>query len=186
MQIYLRPVDAFRGREDDNREIRELAARVWGPPEQRAKRFPSLRLTWAGPSGWIVRVRDEGQLVSSVGIVQRTVLRRERCVDIGGISGMMTDPAHQRRGFGRAAMERAADFILQELRAEMGLLLSSESAVPFFLRLGWRVIEGPVLCEQPEGTLDFTEAFPHEPAMVLVPAGHAVPTGTINLRGLPW
>jgi len=134
MQIDLKPVEAFSGQPEANREVRELADRVWGPPEQRAEHFPSVRLTWEAPTGWIVQVRDDGRLVSSVGITKRTVLFDERTVRACGIFGMMTDPAYQRRGFGRAAMERAADFIWREQRSELGLLLSSEMALPFYLK----------------------------------------------------
>jgi hypothetical protein len=59
-------------------------------------------------------------------------------------------------------------------------------AVPFYQSLGWEMIDGPVLCEQPGGTINLSEAFPENPAMVVSLAGDMLPPRTVDLCGYPW
>jgi hypothetical protein len=83
-------------------------------------------------------------------------------------------------------MQRATNFMWQDLQAELGLLLSSEMAVPFYKSLGWEVVNGPVLCEQPSGAINYTELMPRTPAMVLIPPGGKLSITSIDMCGLPW
>jgi GNAT superfamily N-acetyltransferase len=99
---------------------------------------------------------------------------------------MRTHPDHRRLGFGRAAMARATRFIWEQVRPDMALLLSSEMAVPFYRSLGWKVLPGPVHCEQPGGRINYSERLPRAPAMVLLPGDGEPPKGPIDLSGLPF
>ncbi len=97
-------------------------------------------------------------------------------------------------------MRRAAHFIWDELCPDIALLLSSTMAVPFYESLGWRVVLGTVFCDQQDGRLNYSAAFPDCPAMVLLPAAsngelstagsprapHPALTDEIDLCGLPW
>lgn len=170
---------------DGRRELNELGVRCFGPPEQQRQ---SLHLVPApaDDSKHVVRVWEGDRLVSCLWLTERTILIAGRGTDVAEIRGVRTDPAYRRRGFGAAAMRRAADFIRQEPRPDLALLLSSEMAVPFYRSLGWRAIAGPVLCEQPGGTVNLTETLPNNPAMVLLPVGGQVPRGTVDLCGFPW
>lgn len=167
-------------------ELRDLAIAVYGPREGRAERFPILRLTWFGPPTWWVRVHEKDALVSAVGIVERPIVADGKEARAAGITSVMTHPEHRRRGYAKAAMQRATDFIWWELKPDLALLLSSEMGVPLYAGLGWRAIPGPVFCEQPGSQLNFTKAFPGNPAMALMPPGRTAPKGAIDLRGLPW
>jgi aminoglycoside 2'-N-acetyltransferase I len=183
-------VDARRWRdlsEDDLRECDDLEMAVRGPPEDRPH-DPSV-LSWAPiepESDWVVRVWDQEVLVSFVVISERNVAIGGRTIRAACIRGMRTHPDYRRRGFGTAAMNRAAGLIWKEVRPEMALLLSSEMAVSFYRRLGWDVVSGPVLCEQPGGRINYSERLPHAPAMVLLPPGGEAPEGPIDLCGLPF
>jgi hypothetical protein len=60
-------------------------------------------------------------------------------------------------------------------------------AASFYESLGWRAIRGPVTCDQPDGSIDYTEALPTAPVMVLAlrPSAH-LPAGAVDVLGLPW
>ena len=138
-------------------------------------------------SDLMIRVHQDSRLVSRVVVIERTVMVDGRRVRAGGISGVRTDPEFRRRGYASAAMRRAADVFWPDLRVDLGLLLSSEMAVPFYRSLGWEAINGPVLCEGPGGgVVDYAELKPRCSAMALVPAGGRLPVGTVDLCGLPW
>jgi GNAT superfamily N-acetyltransferase len=173
--------------EADHQERQQLSMRVNGPPEARSGSTAG-RLTWAGIDDTLcaVTVRHEGRLVSSLFVNARTILVNERAVYAGGIRAVMTDPAYRRRGFARAALERAHQYMWQDLQVQLGLLLSSAMAVPLYASLGWQIFDGTVLCQQPGGTLNYTECNPGHPPMLLLP-GHAPPfSGVIDMCGLPW
>lgn len=184
MGITLGPVSALS--EGDRQELRELTIAVYGPREGRAERFPSLGLSWFGPPTWWVRIHEQVPLVSAAGVISRIILVSGLETRAAGITSVMTHPDHRRRGHAKAAMQRATEFIWAELKPDLALLLSSEMGVPLYTGLGWQAIPGPVFCEQPGGKLNFTQAFPREPAMVLMPRGRAAPQGQVDLCGLPW
>ncbi len=170
--------------EAEREELRDLANRCFGPPEQR----PPHPLTIApdADTRYVVRVWDEGLLVSCLWITERTILIDGRPARVAGIRGVRTDPARRRRGYAGAAMRCAEEFIWRELRPDLAMLHSSVMAVPFYESLGWRAIEGPVSCDQPGGKLVVSEALPQNPFMALVPAGQKLPRGPVDLCGLPW
>ena len=181
MKIDVRPVADLSA--EEQRELNELEVRCFGPPEQHELRLvPSP----AHDTKYVVRVWEGDLLVSCLWINERTILVDGRRTNVAGIRGVRTDPEYRRRGLAGAAMQRTADFIWKEIRPELALLLSSEMAVPFYQSLGWRTVRGPVLCQQPGGSINVTEALPNNPAMVLVPVGGQVPRGSIDLCGLPW
>lgn len=159
-------------------------------PQDELDRKISGRLTWAPVDPamtWVVRVRHEGRLVSCVALILRDVLAGTKQLRAAGIRGLRTHPEHRRRGFATAAMERATDFILQELRPDLAILLSSVMAVPFYERLGWGTIEGPVHCEQREGRVCYSDVIPEAPVMALLPPGaEFLLAGEVDLGGFPF
>ncbi len=184
-------VDLRRWRDlsqEERRRCDVLELAVHGPPKERRTR-PAGQLVWAPidpEADHVVLVWEGDDLVSSVLIGMRDVVIDGRRTRVACIRGMRTDPAHRRRGFGKAAMERAAEFIWNELRPEMGMLLSSEMAVPLYQGLGWKIVTGPVYCDQPTGRINYSERLPNAPAMVLLPEDGEAPTGPIDLCGLPF
>jgi len=67
------------------------------------------------------------------------------------------------------------------LGVEFGLLVCEEDVVPFYERLGWQVVEGPLTFDQPGGQATWPAVV-----MVLPCGGKAWPEGMIDLCGLPW
>jgi GNAT superfamily N-acetyltransferase len=84
---------------------------------------------------------------------------------------MLTHPDFRHRGIGRSVMQRGTEFMWQELQPQLGLLLSPKMAIPFYEHLGWEVFKGPILCEQPGRTINYTEWMPQTPAMILTLTG---------------
>jgi ribosomal protein S18 acetylase RimI-like enzyme len=180
------------------REMDELQLQINGPPV--ARRDAGTRITWSGDhdSVCVVRVRERGQLVTSLHVSQRTILaaardvpaydlhRDVRAVPTGGIRGVHTHTEFRRRGFAQAAMRRAMAFMQHDLQVELGLLFSSRMGVPLYAGLGWQVFRGPVWCEQPDGKINYTQLMPNDPPMLLLLPGHSPSTASIDICGLPW
>jgi GNAT superfamily N-acetyltransferase len=138
------------------------------------------QLQWR-PRHWRLYVYANRQLVSHVGMVRHTVLVGGHAVVVGGIGQVVTVPAAQRRGYACRALEKAARFLRDELQVEFGLLFCLERMLPFYARLGWQTIDGPVWIEQPGKKI-----ICPLPVMVL-PFQHRIwPTGTVDLCSLPW
>lgn len=130
---------------------------------------------------------DEDALRACGWVTQRTVMVSDRETLVAGVRGVVTDPDHRRRGYGRAVMERAHELMRSFADVEFALLFSSVMAVPFYENLGWRAIRGPVTCDQPSGRIDYTETLPTAPVMVLGLRPSAdLPAGPVDVRGLPW
>jgi aminoglycoside 2'-N-acetyltransferase I len=187
MDVDLRPVTNLVGglSPEACRELSDLFTRCFGPPESRTPH--PLVIAPDDDTKYIVRVWDDGLLVSGLWITERTILADGQPTRIAGIRGVRTDPAYRRRGYAAAGMRSAQDFIWRELRPNLAMLHSSVMAVPFYESLGWRAIDGPVYCDQPAGKLNVTEKLPQNPIMVLLPAGRQdLPHGPVDLCGLPF
>jgi len=130
---------------------------------------------------WSVVVRGNGRIVGQLEIIERMVEVDGQPVSVGGIANVMTLDGWKRRGLASAAMHQAVDFIREELRADFGLLVCEEKLILFYERLGWHVVEGPLIAEQSRGRI----VLPHV-AMVYACQKSEWPQGKIDLCGLPW
>ena len=130
---------------------------------------------------WHVLLWMADQMVSHVEIVGRTGTVDGQPVKLGGIGGVVTLPEWRGRGLATAALERAAALMRDELQVAFGLLICGHDMIPFYHRLGWQVVEGPLMFDQPGGKVVFDDV-----TMVLPCAGENWPEGTIDLCGLPW
>jgi aminoglycoside 2'-N-acetyltransferase I len=155
----------------EQRSIRDLA-QVFGAA--------ASDYTWA-PVDWHVLVWIGRRLVSHVEIIERTGTVDGRAVRLGGIGGVASAPEWRGRGHATRAMEEATRFLCTELNAEFGLLLCGQEMTPFYRRLGWKTVDGPLVFDQPAGKVTQDGVV-----MVLPCAGQEWPSGTIDLCGLPW
>ena len=71
---------------------------------------PYHDMQWS-PTHWYVLVRLNGEWVSVAGIVERTASVNGQPVRLGGIGGVATLAAFQRRGLAEAEMRRAQAFL---------------------------------------------------------------------------
>lgn len=124
---------------------------------------------------------DDGRLASHVGVLKHTVSADGRDLQVGGVGGVVTVPASQRRGFARTLMVRAAEWFAGQGDVEAGLLFCLPRMVDYYARLGWRLVEGPVGIDQPGGRIV-------SPLHVMVlPCGHVLgEVRAVELRSLPW
>lgn len=136
---------------------------------------------------YLIRLWDEEELRACAWVTQRTVSVSGRETRVAGIRGVVTDPDRRRRGYGRAVMESAHELMQSFADCKFALLFSSVMAVPFYEALGWSAIRGPVTCDQPRGRIDYTKRLPSAPVMVLALRPSAdLPTGRVDVHGLPW
>jgi hypothetical protein len=77
-------------------------------------------------------------------------------------------------------------FLCHELPTDTGLLFASKMGQPVYARLGWRPIDNPVRCTQPDGEMVWADEFPDILPMAWHCNGRPLPAGEINLKGLPW
>ena len=124
---------------------------------------------------------DTGEVAGHAGIVRRTVRAGRVQVAVGGISGVWTPAEYRGHGFGAAVVRAAGTFIRDELGADFGLLLCREAVAPFYERLGWGRVPGPVVFDQPAGRVTWGML-----CMVLPCRRSDWPPGEVDLCGLPW
>ncbi len=130
---------------------------------------------------WNLWLRSEGEFVSHVGVVDRTITVGGQPLRIGGVGAVATAPEWRRRGYARQLMEAAAVFMRDELRVRAGLLLCGEVMEPYYSRLGWQTVPGPLLVDQPQGKVAREATI-----MVLLFDETTWPAGTVDLCGLPF
>jgi predicted acetyltransferase len=136
---------------------------------------------WVMQNDWHVVVKLNGVFVSQVGIVERTGTVAGQPVKLGGVGGVATFPNLQKQGLASAAMQKAARFMQESLIVDFGLLLCARETKPFYHKVGWQEVTGPLMFDQPQGMVTF-----HEVTMILPCIKRDWPPGIIDLCGLPW
>ena len=185
MEVTVTPVADVRPDEMD--EWKRLAQKVHPPDETRL----GGNLRWADldkATDYLIRAREDGTLRSCGWVTRRTIAVGGEAITVAGIRGVQTDPAARRRGYGRAVMLAAHDLMRSFGDCDYAMLFSSEMAVPFYKDLGWQEVQGPVMCDQPEGRINYTTTLPPSaPVMMLMLRDlGALPTGPIEVHGFPW
>lgn len=130
---------------------------------------------------WHFFVDVDGEPVSHVGVLRHDVLVDGVPVPVAGLGGVITEPGFQGRGFAQELLREATAFMTDELGADFGFLFCLPRLVPFYERLGWQRLPGPVLIEQAGGTLE----SPVE-VMVLPLRDRPWPPGRVETQSLPW
>jgi GNAT superfamily N-acetyltransferase len=184
MAVEVRLYRALRA--DEMEEWERLRNRTHPPEEARL----SAGFHWAEldpETDYLVRLRQDNEVCACAWVTKRAITLSGQPLRVAGIRGVMTDPGQRRRGYGRAVMERAHELMDTFADCDAALLFSSVMAVPFYERLGWRTVPGPVSCEQPGGRINFTKALPAAPVMARGLRGQtALLRGPIHVPGLPW
>lgn len=123
----------------------------------------------------------DGEPVSHVGVLRHDVLVGGVPVPVAGLGGVITEPGFQGRGFAQILLREALAFMTDEMDADFGFLFCLPRLVPFYERLGWQTISGPVLVQQPGGDVE----SPVE-SMVLPLRDRPWPPGRVETQSLPW
>ncbi|MFM8323015.1 MAG: GNAT family N-acetyltransferase [Chloroflexota bacterium] len=135
---------------------------------------------WAD-ADYHLRAWDGAQLVGHVDITLRDVQAGGQPLRLGGIGGVVTLPDWRRQGIASEALRLAQAFLCDPLDVDAGLLICDPLLLPFYARLGWQAVPGPLFFDQPDGRRRFDGQV-----MVLPLRIPAWPAGTIDLQGLPW
>jgi len=163
----------------DRSEIDEVCDQAFGVHS--TKEDNSFEFQWVPSNDWHVVVKLEGVTVSQVGIVERTGTVDRKPVKLGGVGGVATFPNMQKKGLASAAMHMAAGFMQNSLKVDFGLLVCAREMEPFYHKLGWQEVVGPLVFDQPQGKVTF-----HDVIMILPSVQQDWPPGIIDLCGLPW
>jgi aminoglycoside 2'-N-acetyltransferase I len=90
-------------------------------------------------------VEEDGHVVAGCAVLTKSVSHGERRWRVSGLSAVVTDPDHRRRGYGALVAAEARRWILAENRADVGLFSCDRPVAPVYERAGWTVLEGTVL-----------------------------------------
>lgn len=138
-----------------------------------------LNLQWR-PKDLHFLLKVSGETVSHVGVLTHEVSVAGQRITVGGVGGVVTPPAWQKRGYARALMQHAARFF-ETARLDAGFLFCLRRRVPFYESQAWRLVKYPVLIQQPSGEM----VAPLE-AMVLPIGERRWPEGDVKLNSFPW
>jgi predicted N-acetyltransferase YhbS len=142
---------------------------------------PATRMRWADPDEIAIARDDEGRVAAMVVVVHRDGTLDGAPVRLAGIGGVATWPDLRRRGFARAALDRALAAI-DARGPDLTMLICDPARVPFYGRVGFVPFAGTTYMEQDgeRAVLDY------EPTM-LRPGRLAAPAaGDLDLCGPPW
>ena len=133
------------------------------------------------PDDWRLLVRVEDKLVSHIAIIERTCLVNGKPVKVGGVGGVGTHPEWRGHGLASLAMVQAAEFLTNGLKVEFGVLFCDQEMVPYYQRLGWRMIDAPVYFSMHDSKMQSDS-----PAMYLPGTKPYWPSGDVDVCGYPW
>jgi GNAT superfamily N-acetyltransferase len=126
---------------------------------------------------------SEGRATSHVGTLIDKVTVNSRTITICGIGAVVTRKDAQNKGLASKLLAQVMKWAKESTDAQFGFLFCREAMVPFYESMGWKLIEGVVLIEQPSGEMESPI-----PAMVYPLRGNDTewPPGEVKIGGLPW
>jgi aminoglycoside 2'-N-acetyltransferase I len=136
--------------------------------------------TWS-QDDYRLLVRIDNRILSHVAIIERTCLVNEHPVKVGGVGGVGTHPEWRGQGLASLAMRQTAEFMKNQLKVEYGVLFCANEMVPYYQRLGWRMIDAPVTFEE-HGVRMQCDC----PVMYLPCVKPYWPAGNVDVCGTLW
>jgi hypothetical protein len=123
----------------------------------------------------------DGRPVCHAGIFKHVVNAGGGRICIGGIGGLITISKVRKHGHARELLEYAQRMMCDELGVCFGMLFCIEALVPFYERIGWRVLEEKVFVDQPAGKTEMPLT-----TMVWPCRRQDWPPGSVDVGRLPW
>lgn len=136
-------------------------------------------ITWLG-KGEHFGVRSGDRLVAHAGLVVAPVSIGDVRTEVVGLGGVIVSADQRGRGLARLVVT-AAMAHARSLGPEYGLLFCWPDRAPMYGRLGWRLLEGDVRADQPDGPI----VMPHRGMWTPLRDGAQWPSGDVHLRSLP-
>jgi len=154
------------------------------PPVVPFRRWGAGIVGWQLPSR--VRLLDPaGVVLSDAGVVQTRISLTTPglfvSLRIGGIGGVRTSAAFQRRGYGARVVREAMAVARAHYQPAALALFTLDPLLDWYERLGFKRVEGAVTIRQPDGQ---DHALP--PGMHLLLDIEEPVTATITVESLPW
>jgi GNAT superfamily N-acetyltransferase len=123
-------------------QVLALHAQAWPDPgdgsdEPRVGHDPALR-----PVSMLMV--DDGRVLAALDILSKDITHRGEGYAASGLSTVVTDHAHRRKGYGRHLVLAARDAI-RDSGADLGLFTCDRPLQAFYESAGWRVLPGAVL-----------------------------------------
>ena len=87
---------------------------------------------------------EDGNVLSALDVLSKDILHRGERFAASGLSTVVTDENHRRRGYGHRLVV-AARHLIEESGADLGIFTCDVSLQPFYERAGWEVMPGTVL-----------------------------------------
>ena len=114
-----------------------------------------LNLTYRPKTGDEVRfvLYADSHPLSHVAVLKHSARANGRPVLIGGIGGVVTNPAAQRRGHAALLVRHATNFLRERWTVDFALLFCIDRMYGYYERLGWRKVSCEVLIDQPAGKI---------------------------------
>jgi predicted acetyltransferase len=169
---------------EENKQVDEVARLAYAAPDggldDQGHEDQSDDIEWSD-SDWLVLGLLEGEIVSLVGVLYREILVNQQQIPVGGVGGVATHPAYQRRGLAGQLMEQTTIFLREQLKVPFGLLVCSDLRVPYYRKFGWRLLEDPMVFDWRGTKRVFTDN-----TMILPLGDQPWPRGTVDLCGKPW
>jgi predicted GNAT family N-acyltransferase len=142
---------------------------------------PAGDMAWATSDETAIARDPAGRVAAMVGVVHRDGLLDGAPVRLAGIGGVATATALRRRGYARAALDRA--LVAVDARdPDLTVLICDPAMMPFYARVGFAPFAGTTWMEQggERVVLDL------EPTMVRPGRLPAPADGDLDLCGTPW
>lgn len=139
--------------------------------------------TWQNKAdmGFGIHAYSGNELVGFAHVFARLGRIDDSWVLMGCLGSVMTSKQHQGKGVATITVETAGGVILNTLQADLGVLVCKSALLPFYERLGWRRIPGPIFIEQRKEKMQ----WPFE-AMALLREDGKPAAGKLDLCGLPF
>jgi GNAT superfamily N-acetyltransferase len=144
------------------------------------REFGDDSMVYAVPQ-WYVIGYLQGEPVTHVGILQRTVTIDQEPLLIAGIGFLITEPENRGRGYATLIMKEAMAFVKSRLELPFGLLTCKSRLESLYLGMGWRTVSEQNIFVQPTGNRSCGGII-----MVNECGEKLWPKGKIDLCGLPW
>lgn len=157
VRCYDRSTMTGTSRAVDIRQLRQLSPaesdQLWGWGEN-IFGTADFNLTYRPKNGEELRfvLYDDAQdPVSHAAVLKHHARANGQEVLIGGIGGVVTIPAAQRRGHAALLVRHATHFLREEWKVDFALLFCIDRMRGYYERLGWRKVACEVLLDQPAG-----------------------------------
>jgi GNAT superfamily N-acetyltransferase len=135
---------------------------------------------WAAPTMRFLG-KEDGRVVSTVGLIRREILVGGKPSRIGGIGGVATRPDRQKMGYAGKLLVESTRFMLSDTWYQYGILFCDPKRIPFYQKSGYTRITNSLYVRRESDR----HLFP-DPCLALDLRGLPFPEGEVDCLGLPW